>query len=83
MGRGGNDGNPRFYEGVFLRDNSTNKINFGQSLRADLYKGLSLTVSGQLMFDEGYYEGFNKDHQISKNFLYESDSYLIQKNIMY
>lgn len=65
MGRGGNDGNPRFYEGVFLRDNSTNKINFGQSLRADLYKGLSLTVSGQLMFDEGYYEGFNKDHQIS------------------
>ena len=65
MGRGGGDGNPRFYEGVFLRDNSTNKINFGQSLRADLYKGLSLTVSGQLMFDEGYYEGFNKDHQIS------------------
>ena len=65
MGRGGADGNPRFYENIFLRDNNTNKINFGQSLRADLYKGLSLTVSGQVMFDEEYYESFNKDHQTS------------------
>lgn len=65
MGRGGGDGNPRFYENIFLRDNNTNKINFGQSLRADLYKGLSLTVSGQVMFDEEYYESFNKDHQTS------------------
>ena len=65
MGRGGGDGNPRFYENIFLRDNNTNKINFGQSLRADLYKGLSLTVSGQVMFDEEYYESFNKDDQTS------------------
>ncbi len=65
LGTSVGDGNPRFFEGKFLRDNNTNKINFGQSLRAELLKGLSLTVSGQIMFDEEYYEHFNKDYQRS------------------
>ena len=65
IGRGTGDGNPRAYEGVFLRDNSTNKINFGQSFKIDLFKGLSFTASGQIMFDEEYIERFNKDYQSS------------------
>lgn len=65
VGRGRYDGNPRFYEGIFLRDNNTNKVNFGQSFRATILKGLTFTASGQIMFDEGYYERFDKDHQTS------------------
>lgn len=62
VGRGLGDGNPRAFEGKLLRDNSSNKINFGQSFKAEILKGLSFTLSGQIMFDESYYESFNKDY---------------------
>ncbi|GJH40776.1 SusC/RagA family TonB-linked outer membrane protein [Capnocytophaga sp. HP1101] len=72
MGRAVEDGNPRYFEGIFDQDRSTNKINFGESLRADIYKGLSLTVSGQIMFDESYDEYFTRDHRVAPG---RGDSY--------
>ncbi|MDO4782788.1 MAG: TonB-dependent receptor [Capnocytophaga felis] len=74
LGRGGNDGNPLVNAGKFFRDNVTNKFNFGQTFKVDLYKDLSLTLNGHIMFDEGIYESFNKDHLASPNVINKNRS---------
>lgn len=55
------DGNPLYSAGKFVRDNNTNKFNMGQSFKLNLYKGLTFTLNGYVMFDEGIYERFDKD----------------------
>lgn len=46
----------------FVRDNNSDKITFGQSLKVDFLKELSLSLNAIWMYDEGFKEHFNKDH---------------------
>lgn len=62
LGRDRQDGNPWIYDGKFIRKNNTDKFNLGQSFKVDLFKGLSFTLNGYVMFDEGVYESFDKDY---------------------
>ncbi|MCE1198886.1 MAG: SusC/RagA family TonB-linked outer membrane protein [Marinilabiliales bacterium] len=62
LGRGGGDGNPLVTIDKFIRKNNTDKFTIAQSFKFDLAKGLNLKINGTWMFDEGYYESFNKDY---------------------
>lgn len=55
------DGNPLVNIDKYLRDNESNKFNFGQTFSIDLAKGLNWKTSGHIMFDEGVYEHFDRD----------------------
>jgi len=62
LGRGGGDGNPLVTIDKFNRKNNTDKFTIAQSFKFDLYKGLNLKLNATWMFDEGFYESFNKDY---------------------
>ena len=62
LGRGGGDGNPLVTIDKFIRTNNTDKFTLGQSFKFDLTKALSLKINANWMYDEGYYESFNKDY---------------------
>lgn len=72
LGRDRQDGNPLVYDGKFIRDNNTDKFNLGQSFRLDILKGLSLTLNGYVMFDEGVYESFDRDRLERPNTIIKS-----------
>ncbi|MES2416688.1 MAG: SusC/RagA family TonB-linked outer membrane protein [Bacteroidota bacterium] len=67
VGRDLADGNPAVNDDKFLRDNSTDKFTLSQAFVIDFLKNLNLKVSGNLFYDEGYYESFNKDYLSSPN----------------
>lgn len=61
LGTNSSDGNPLYNLDKFKRNNQTDKFTINQSFRADLLEGLSLTTSATWMYDEGFYEAFNRD----------------------
>ncbi|TNF44359.1 MAG: TonB-dependent receptor [Bacteroidetes bacterium] len=62
LGTNSGDGNPLYNIEKFNRDNNTNKFTMSQSLKFDIYKGLNLKLNANWMFDQGFYESFNKDY---------------------
>jgi len=62
LGTNSSDGNPLYNAEKFVRKNNTDKLTFGQSLKFDIFKGLNFKVNGNWMYDEEYYEGFNRDY---------------------
>lgn len=62
LGNNVGDGNPLFNIDKFIRKNQTDKFTLGQSFKVDFYKGLFLKLNANWMFDEGFYEAFNKDY---------------------
>lgn len=62
IGRAGGDGNPAVYDGQLIRKNNTDKFTLSQAFKVDFTKSLSLKASGNLFYDEGLYESFNKDY---------------------
>ncbi len=65
LGPNSGDGNQKFNLSKFKRDNNTDKFNIVQSFTIDLMKGLTLKATGSLFYNEGKYEGFNKDYLAS------------------
>lgn len=61
LGRDASDGNPIINIDKYIRKNQTDKFTLSQAFRVDLYKGLYFRAGGILMYDEGFYESFNKD----------------------
>ncbi len=62
VGRGGADGNPAVTDGQFIRRNNTDKFTLSQAFKVDFTQDLSLHLSGNLFYDEGHYESFNRDY---------------------
>jgi len=67
LGPNSGDGNQKINLDKLIRDNNTDKFTISQALTANLYKGLSLKVSGLWFFDEEKQEAFNKDFQTGPN----------------
>lgn len=61
LGRNAGDGNPAINLNKIIRDNQADKITFAQAFKVDFSKNLFLRTSAILMYDEEYFEGFNKD----------------------
>lgn len=61
LGTNAGDGNPLFNIDKYIRNNQTDKFTMIQSLKFDIYKGMSLKLTANWMFDEGHYESFNRD----------------------
>lgn len=61
LGRDASDGNPIVNIDKYKRKNQSDKFTFNQSFRADINKNLYFKVAGILMYDEGFFESFNKD----------------------
>ncbi len=72
LGRDRRDGNPWIYDGKFINKNNIDKFNLGQSFRVEILKGLTFTLSGYVMFDEGVYESFDKDYLDRPNTIIKS-----------
>lgn len=64
LGRDASDGNPAINIDKYKRNNQSDKISLGQSLRIDLAEGLYLKIGGIMMYDESVGESFNKDFRI-------------------
>jgi TonB-linked SusC/RagA family outer membrane protein len=62
LGTNSGDGNPLYNIDKFQRDNNTDKFIMAQSFNLNLAKGLSLRLNANWMYDEGFYESFNKDY---------------------
>lgn len=62
MGNNVGDGNPLYNVDKLKRNNNTDKFTMGQSLKFDLLSNLSLTLNGRWMYDEEFYESFNRDY---------------------
>lgn len=61
LGRDASDGNPALNIDKYIRKNQTDKFTLNQALRVDFTKQLYFRVNGILMYDEGFYESFNRD----------------------
>lgn len=62
LGTNSGDGNPLYNIDKFKRNNNTDKFNISQSFKIDFMKGLSLKLTANWLYDEGFYESFNKDY---------------------
>jgi TonB-linked SusC/RagA family outer membrane protein len=69
LGNNATDGNPVYNLNKFIRNNQTDKFTLGQSFKVNLTKDLYLKINGSWMFDEGFYEAFNKDYRTGPNVL--------------
>ncbi|MEY4336383.1 MAG: hypothetical protein RLZZ45_1302 [Bacteroidota bacterium] len=67
VGRDLGDGNPAVNDDKFIRRNNTDKFTMSQAIKIDFTKELYLKASGNLFYDEGMYESFNKDYLQSPN----------------
>ena len=63
LGRDASDGNPAINVDKYKRDNQTDKFTMNQSFRVDFTKDLYFKTGAILMYDEGFYESFNKDYR--------------------
>lgn len=61
LGRNAGDGNPTINEDKFIRKNQTDKFTIGQAIRFDLTKDLFIKTGAIYMYDEGFFESFNRD----------------------
>lgn len=64
LGRDASDGNPIVNIDKYKRNSQSDKFTLGQSFKVDLLDNLYFKVSGILMYDESFYENFNKDYRI-------------------
>lgn len=62
LGTNSGDGNPLYNIDKFKRDNQTDKFTMIQSFKVDIMKDLSFNTSATWMYDEGFYESFNRDY---------------------
>ena len=62
LGNNSGDGNPLYNIDKFKRNNNTDKFIMAQSFKFDIAKGLSLKLNANWLYDEGFYEYFNKDY---------------------
>lgn len=62
LGTNAGDGNPLYNVDKYFRKNNTDKVTFGQSLKFDIVSGLYLKMNANWMYDEGFYESFNRDY---------------------
>ncbi len=67
VGRDYQDGNPLVNDAKFIRKNNTDKFTLSQALKVDILSNLWLKASGNVFYDEGLYESFNKDFLQSPN----------------
>lgn len=67
LGTNRGDGNPLFQKDNFIRRNQTDKFTLGQSFQVNFTSDLFLRLNANWMFDEGFFEGFNKDYLNSPN----------------
>lgn len=65
LGTNSGDGNPLYNFDKFKRNNQTDKFTIIQSFKVDLMKDLSFNTSATWMYDEGFYESFNRDYLAS------------------
>lgn len=61
LGRDANDGNPIVNIDKYQRNNQSDKFTLGQAFRVDIIKDLYFRLGAIWMYDEAYYESFNKD----------------------
>ena len=61
LGRNAGDGNPALNADKFIRNNQTDKTTFSQAFKVDFNKNLFFRLGGILMYEEGFFESFNKD----------------------
>ncbi len=61
LGRDASDGNPIMNIDKYQRENQSDKFTMNQALKIDLFKDFYVRLSGTLMYDEAFYESFNKD----------------------
>jgi TonB-linked SusC/RagA family outer membrane protein len=61
IGRDASDGNPAVNDDKFIRRNNTNKFTLSQAFKVNFLPNLSLRASGNLYYDEGFNEAFNRD----------------------
>ena len=67
LGNNATDGNPAYNMDKFIRKNQTDKFTLGQSFKINFTKDLYLKINANMMFDEGFYESFNKDYRTGPN----------------
>ncbi len=67
LGQNAGDGNQAVNIDKFIRRNNTTKTTFGQSLNIDFTEDLSLRTQAIWLYDEGYYESFNRDYLAGTN----------------
>lgn len=67
LGNNAGDGNPLYNIDKFIRNNQTDKFTMGQSFKINFTKDLFLKLNANYMFDEGFYESFNKDYRTGPN----------------
>ncbi len=61
VGRDRGDGNPLVNDDKFIRRNNTDKFTLSQAFKIDFLPNLYLKTSGNLFYDEGHYESFDRD----------------------
>lgn len=67
VGRDSGDGNPAVNDDKFIRLNNTDKFTLSQALKVDIVKDLSFKTSGNLFFNNGNYESFDRDYLKTPN----------------
>lgn len=61
LGRDASDGNPIVNIDKYHRKNQTDKMTLNQALTVNFTKDLYAKIGGILMYEEGFYEAFNRD----------------------
>lgn len=61
LGRDANDGNPIVNIDKYIRKNQSDKFTLNQAFTVNLTKDLYFRLGGILMYDETFFESFNKD----------------------
>ncbi len=61
LGRDASDGNPIVNIDKYHRFNQTDKLTLNQAFTFQLTRDLYIRTTGILMYDEGFYESFNRD----------------------
>lgn len=61
LGNNASDGNQSFQPGKWSVFNQTDKFTMNQSLKIDFLRNLYLKLSGNVFYNEGFFESFTKD----------------------
>ncbi|MDD3787162.1 MAG: SusC/RagA family TonB-linked outer membrane protein, partial [Petrimonas sp.] len=67
LGQNSGDGNQAVNIDKFIRRNNTDKFTFGQTFKVDFTKYLFLKTNVNWMYNEGFYEYFEKDYMRGTN----------------
>ncbi|TXH23156.1 MAG: SusC/RagA family TonB-linked outer membrane protein [Chitinophagaceae bacterium] len=61
VGRDRGDGNPLVNDDKFIRRNNTDKFTLSQAFKIDFLRNLYVRLAGNVFYNEGFYESFDKD----------------------